>query len=141
MTDLSITIEKRIEAPIDKVFDAWLNPITLAKFMQPAPDMPDSPTTTDARVGGRFEIIMHVGENQIPHRGEYLEIDRPHKLSFTWESPASLDDSVVTLSFSAVENKATNIVLTHVKFIDEERRSNHEGGWSRILTGLNHILQ
>ncbi len=34
----------------------------------------------------------------------------------------------------------TNISLSHIKFIDEEARSNHEGGWGHILETLNTII-
>jgi len=34
----------------------------------------------------------------------------------------------------------TNIELTHVRFIDEERRSNHEGGWHNILNKLADVI-
>ena len=33
--------------------------------------------TCDPRVEGRFEILMRVGDNEVPHTGSYLEIDRP----------------------------------------------------------------
>ena len=39
MTDLKVNIEKIIHAPIDKVFDAWLNPKMLSKFMRGLPDI------------------------------------------------------------------------------------------------------
>lgn len=122
------------------VIDAWLEPTVLAQFMKPAPNMKPSPTTNEPRVGGRFEILMNVGDDQVPHIGTYLEIDRPNRLVFTWESPASLDDSTVTLNFAALDDNKTSIELTHVRFIDEERRSNHEGGWSNILNSLNEVL-
>lgn len=136
MTELTVSIEKTIAAPIEKVFEAWLDPKILSQFMLPMAGMECPQATTDARPGGSFEIIMQVGENKIPHTGKYLEIDRPNKLVFTWESPASTDGSVVSLDFSAVSDKQTNIKLTHTRFIDEETRSNHESGWGNILNAL-----
>lgn len=140
MTDLTVNISKTIAAPITKVFDAWLDPITLAKFMLPMPGMERSQVENEAREGGSFTIVMQVGDNKIPHTGKYLEIDRPKKLAFTWESPESADDSVVTLNLTELSDGKTNIELTHVKFIDEKRRSNHEGGWGNILSALNEVV-
>ena len=140
MTDLTVHVTKTIHAPIERVFDAWLNPETLSQFMLPMPGMPQPQTEIDAREGGNFTIIMQVGDNKIPHTGKYLEISRPDKLVFTWESPFSTDGSIVTLKFSDLGGNKTCVELTHLKFIDEESRGNHEGGWGNILESLNKIL-
>jgi len=140
MTDLTVNVTKIIHAPIEKVFDAWLNPETLSQFILPMLGMPQPQVETDAREGGKFKIIMQVGNNKIPHTGRYIEINPPNKLVFTWESPFSTDGSTVTLKFNDVGENRTNIDLTHIKFIDEERRENHEGGWGNILESLNDIL-
>lgn len=139
MTDLTVSLNKEINAPITKVFDAWLDPKTLSQFILPMPGMENSEVTNNVREGGNFEIIMKVGDEKIPHTGKYLEIDRPKKLVFTWVSPASLDDSTVTLNFTEIESNKTKIELTHIRFIDEEHRSNHEGGWSNILDELSRV--
>ena len=140
MTELTVNVSKIIDAPITAVFDAWLDPSALAKFMQPMPGMDDSVVKNEAHEGGAFTIVMQVGENKIPHTGKYLKIDRPQKLAFTWESPESIDDSVVTLHFTELEDGKTNIELIHEKFIDEKRRSNHEGGWGNILSKLQEVM-
>jgi len=140
MTDLTVKVAKIIHAPIETVFDAWLNPETLSRFILPMPGMPQPETETDACEGGRFTITMHVGNDRVPHTGKYLEISRPNKLVFTWLSPFSTDGSTVTLMFSELNENETNVELTHVKFVDEESRSDHEGGWGNILDKLNDIL-
>ena len=141
MTDLTINIHKTINAPIEKVFDAWLNARMLSKFMRGMPDMPESDVETDAREGGNFTIIMHYRGEKIPHTGKYLEISRPDKLVFTWASQYSVvDNSTVTLNFTRIDDNKTNISLSHVKFIDEESRSGHEEGWSNILDKLNEVM-
>ncbi|MGI9227291.1 MAG: SRPBCC family protein [Gammaproteobacteria bacterium] len=140
MTDLTVNLKKVIQASIEDVFDAWLNPETLSKFILPMPGMPEPQTQNEAYEGGSFSIIMHVGEDKIPHTGKYLEIRRPNKLVFTWESPFSTDNSTVTLNFTALDEDKTNVELTHIRFIDEENRTDHEGGWSNILDKLNEVM-
>ena len=141
MTELKVNIEKIINAPIDKVFDAWLDPKMLAKFMRGLPEMTETDVEIDAREGGRFTFTMNLGDEKIPHTGKYLEIRRPDKLVFTWESQYSVvDNSTVTLKFTKIDDHKTNISLTHVKFINEEARSGHEEGWSNVLNALNAVM-
>ncbi|MEM7206181.1 MAG: SRPBCC domain-containing protein [Pseudomonadota bacterium] len=139
MTELTVDISRTINAPIKTAFDAWLDAKTLATFMLPTPGMRQPKVTLDAREGGSFEIIMYVAEREIPHSGNYIEISRPHTLAFTWASQYSLDDSVVTLTFSKLDEKRTHVNLKHVKFISEEERADHEDGWGSILDSLNDL--
>jgi uncharacterized protein YndB with AHSA1/START domain len=140
MNDLVLSVNKAINAPIEKVFDAWLDAKMLAKFILPMPGMPEPEVKNDPKQGGNFTIIMHVGENDIPHTGEYLEVSRPNKLVFSWVSPFSSDDSIVTIDFIKLADNVTEVKLTHVRFIDEEARSDHEGGWTNILEALNGLI-
>ena len=139
MNDLICKLSRVINAPIDKVFDAWLDPQLLSRFMLPMPGMPQPKIEVDGRVGGRFTIYMDVGEKIIPHSGTYLELDRPNRLVFSWESPFSTDGSTVTLEFTAQNKVKTRLELTHVRFIDEETRDNHEIGWGNILAALDEL--
>ena len=141
MTDLKVNIEKIIHAPIGKVFDAWLDPKTMSKFMMGMPDMPDSDVENDPREGGSFTINMHYRGEELPHTGQYLEISRPDKLVFTWVSRhSSADNSTVTLHFTKIDEGKTNVSLVHVRFVDEESRSGHEAGWGCILDKLDEII-
>ena len=141
MTELKVNIDKIIHAPIEKVFDAWLDPKIMSKFLSACtPGHPDSEVQNDAREGGKFTIIMHVGEEKLPHTGVYLEIKRPDKLVFTWKSHVSLDDSRVTLNFTRAGAHQTKVSLLHVKFIDEEKRAMHEAGWGTILDQLDKVM-
>ncbi|RLA12703.1 MAG: SRPBCC domain-containing protein [Gammaproteobacteria bacterium] len=141
MNNLACHVTQVIDAPLERVFDAWLNPEMLSRFMLPMPGMPEPKTEVDGRQGGRFTIHMEVGEEVIPHSGTYLEIDRPNRLVFSWESPFAADGSTVTLEFSAQDSDSTVLMLTHERFIDEESRNNHEAGWGCILKLLGEICR
>jgi len=49
MNELTLSIIKTIHAPIEEVFDAWLDPKTLSKFMLPMKGMPEPDVVTDPR--------------------------------------------------------------------------------------------
>ncbi len=139
MTDLSLTTSRTISAPPARVFDAWLDPAMLARFMTPGPGMTVPSAEADPVEGGRFAIVMKAGDNEIPHAGTYLKIDRHSQLVFTWESPFSVEGSTVTLDLAEVEG-GTAVTLTHIKFPSEESRDNHLGGWDGILGALDTAL-
>lgn len=139
MTELTCKVSRTIAAPPEAVFNAWLDPTMLAKFMIPGEGMTVPKAEVDAREGGRFDIVMAGDEKEIPHGGEYKVI-RPHsQIVFTWESPFSTDGSTVTLDFLPAGD-GTEVTLTHVKFPDEQSRDNHEAGWTRILGELDTAL-
>ena len=82
MSDLTLSVSRAINAPIEKVFDAWLDPKMLTQFILPMSGMPQQEVENKPQQGGSFTIVMHVGDNEIPHTGEYLEVSRTDKLVF-----------------------------------------------------------
>ncbi|MFM2355419.1 MAG: hypothetical protein RLZZ528_1155 [Pseudomonadota bacterium] len=138
MTDLTLTARRIIKAPPERVFNAWLDPAMMMKFMSPGPDVHVSEARADARVGGRFLVVM-VADRDLPHEGTYTEITRHSRLAFTWESPWSAPDTLVTIDFTPVPG-GTDVVLTHVKFLSEESRDGHFKGWTGILEKLEAAM-
>jgi uncharacterized protein YndB with AHSA1/START domain len=93
----------------------------------------------DVRVGGRFAVVM-VGDGiRLRHTGEYLTIDPPNRLSFTWISPYTGDrPSVVTVELERSDD-GTLIVLTHER-LPAAQVDPHGRGWSSILEQLAAAL-
>ncbi len=139
MTELTLTVERKIKAPQADVFNAWLNPEMLRQFMMPAAGMSVPKASSDPKEGGRFEIIMLAGEKEMPHAGTYRQISPHTRIVFTWESAFSVDDSTVTLTFAPAD-EGTHVILTHVRFSDAKTRDNHQGGWTSILEALDTTL-
>ena len=139
MNDLELTVTRTIPAPRKAVFDAWLDPATLAVFMKPEGAMEDARVTVDPKVGGAYEIVMIAGEKEIPHRGTYSVIEPHDRLVFTWLSEWTVPDSTVTLTFEDVDG-GTKVTLHHVGFPNEDARNGHEGGWTAILSALEQAV-
>lgn len=139
MTELSLNVSRTIKAPIESVYGAWLDPDMLTKFMLPGEGTHVAKAETDAVVGGRFDIIMVADGKEMPHGGVYKVLDPYSRIEFTWESPFSVEGSMVTISLKEM-NGGTHIELIHIKFPDEESRSNHEHGWAAILACLDEVL-
>lgn len=87
--------------------------------------------------GGTFRVMMRDG---VEATGEFLEIDPPRKLVFTWgwahgdTVPPGSTRVVVTL---APEGNGTCVVLRHYGLPDGQQRSGHHQGWTLYLGRLN----
>ena len=134
-TELSLTLERQIKAPVEKVYEAWLDPKTLIRFMSNCQGISLTKAETDPRIGGRFLLVMNNGTRDIDHSGTYLELVPYSRIAFTWESPFSMEGSRVTLDL-APKADGTLLTLTHVRFANESSRDGHRGGWTTILDGL-----
>jgi uncharacterized protein YndB with AHSA1/START domain len=134
----TLTVEREIPGPIDAVFDAWLEAATMVRWMTPAPDI-SVEAASDPVVGGRFRVVMKGRGQEIVHTGEYLVIERPTRLVFTWQSePAG--DTLVAVDFTRVGDRRTLVTLTHERFPTAEQRDLHRGGWTALLETLARVM-
>ena len=135
-----IVVRRTIPATVEELFDAWLDPESLAQWMLPG-DHQRNTVSVDARVGGAFEIVMHHQNGSKRHYGEYRVIERNKKLVFTWYSDATHHtETLVTVEFNAASAN-TEIVLTHERMPDHEAGVGHTRGWTRALELLGDFLK
>jgi uncharacterized protein YndB with AHSA1/START domain len=135
--EYTVTVQREIAAPADDLFDAWLDAQSLGSWLRPS-GVRETRAETDPRVGGAFRIVMVDDESADVHTGTYREIDRPHRLVFTWSSPATrFRDSVVTVTFQPASNSSTIVEIHQVGLPDEEARASHHAGWSDALRELD----
>lgn len=129
-----LVVRRFIPVPRERVFAAWLDPASLAQWMRPGKTT-DAKAEVDPRVGGKFRIVMVQERGEFEHTGEYLAIEPPARLSFTWISQATdLRPTVVTIDF--VERDAgTELILTHRRLPASQIES-HRRGWTDIMQKL-----
>ncbi len=79
-------------------------------------------------------------ESSDVHTGTYREIDRPHRLVFTWSSPSTqFRDTTVTVTFQPTPKGGTLVEIQQTGLPDEDARASHHGGWSDALRELSEI--
>ena len=134
-----LTITKHLPAPRDEVFAAWTNPDHLKNWISPVGTA--SVPVLEPRKGGRFQIDMHGEDVTYVHTGEYLEVDAPERLVFTWISDGTEQQpSVVTIELAEADG-GTLLTLTHVKLPSADAATKHTGGWTAIVDQLAARLE
>ena len=131
-SNTKVTVRRQIEASAEELFDAWLDPASLALWMCPD-GIARSTAKVEAYVGGTFEILMISAEESFLHTGVYKVIDRPRLLVFTWISAATKQkETLVTVEFRAGD-QTTEVIVTHEQLPDKDAIPSHRDGWSRAL--------
>ena len=133
----TVVVERFVPAPPAAVFGAWLDPQALARFMCACDGTFKAATaTTDPRPGGRFSILMRVGEQELPHQGVYEIIDANTLLVFSWHSHIAGPGSRVRLTFKPNGANGTHLRLEHEGLDGRSAKEAHRGGWTSILESL-----
>ncbi|PTY05161.1 ATPase [Opitutaceae bacterium EW11] len=132
-------VQRQFPVPAERVYDAWLDPNLLGRWMF-GPNVRDEKIvrlSIAPRVGGRFSFVVDRGGREIDHVGEYLEMERPRRLVFSWATSDDLSEvSRVILEIEALEAKCV-VTLTHemnpkwAAFTDKAA-----GSWKQMLDVL-----
>jgi uncharacterized protein YndB with AHSA1/START domain len=135
------TVTHRFEATPEQVFDAWLDPKVAPRFLFATPTGEMIVCEIDARVGGRFDLTERRPDmGDVKHVGEYLEIERPRRLVFTFGVPQfNPDMSRVEVEIRAV-GTGCELSLTQRDAPDEWAERSREG-WTKIVASLEGALQ
>jgi uncharacterized protein YndB with AHSA1/START domain len=134
-----LRLSRHFNASPERVFNAWLDPQTAGQWLFATPTGKMMRVEIDARVGGKFLLVRH-DEDDVEHIGEYLEIDRPRRLSFSFRVPKySLENTRVTIDI-VPSGEGCELTLTHEAVLPEWIDRTREG-WTMILDNLSDGLQ
>ncbi|MBI3710660.1 MAG: SRPBCC domain-containing protein [Proteobacteria bacterium] len=134
-----VRVMRRFSASPERVFDAWLDPAKAGKWLFATASGQMVRVAIDARVGGSFAFVDRRNGEDIEHVGEYLEIDRPRRLVFTFRVPKFSSASTrVTVDIVAL-GAGCELTLIHEGVLPDYA-SRAEAGWTGILNGLAATL-
>ncbi len=144
MTTPIIRVTRAFDASPERVFDAWLDPLWIGRFMFGAHlrDEQVVSLTNEPRVDGQFHYKVTRQGQEIDHTGTYREIDRPRRLVFTWGVGTEQGDrSVVTIEL-APAGDGCHLTLTHRMHPDwAEYAERTQKGWTKISEDLANALR
>jgi uncharacterized protein YndB with AHSA1/START domain len=141
-TPLVLRVTRRFAASAERVFDAWLDPEKARSFLFATPSGEMVTVEIDGRVGGSFYIVERRDGDDAEHYGEYLEIDRPRRLAFTFANQkGAKNGDRVSIDIVPLQS-GCELTLTHemspewAEWADRTRQ-----GWTDIVEGLGRVLE
>lgn len=142
MTDnIKVEVSKEFKASAEQVFDAWLDPVNVGKWLFATDDGVMKQVEIDARVGGTFFIEELRGDDLAPHYGTYIEIDRPNKLVFEFTTSKEDAPSLVSIEITKTANGCHLILIHEMEAIWAEYKDMAINGWTMVLEGLGNMLK
>ncbi|WP_054712046.1 SRPBCC domain-containing protein [Bacillus sp. JCM 19041] len=150
----TLTMTRHFNVSAEHVFNAWLNPEMMKKWLFTL-EATNQKATNDPREGGTWEIIDRREGKDYRAIGEYLEMNRPKKLVFTFKMP-QFSDTVdqITVELEPLEDGCEmtfiqEIIVPHEEnWTDEdiekaliEFHNGSEHGWNLMFIGLKQLLE
>jgi hypothetical protein len=82
----TLHIRRVFNAPRERLFQAWTDPKKMTEwFCHAKPELVGQLVAMDVRPGGRYGFDISGADGKVFRvRGEYVEINVPEKLVFTW---------------------------------------------------------
>jgi uncharacterized protein YndB with AHSA1/START domain len=129
-------VERSFDAPAQAVFDAWTNPQVMRRWWHAGRDWDTAVAEADLRIGGKLRVVMRTPDGtEYGGGGEYIEIDPPARLAFSWRWDGDQNSSLIELDFHE-EDGTTRVALTHSGLPSEESAKSHTEGWQEALENL-----
>jgi uncharacterized protein YndB with AHSA1/START domain len=137
----TLRMERTFNAPAQRVFDAWTSPEVLRRWWHAEYDWETSLAEVDLRIGGAVRVVMRDPEKDVEYGGggQYLEIDPPRRLVFTWFWDGDDTRQLIEVDFEEADG-VTTVRFTHRDLWSEEAVRDHEGGWGRCFDNLERTL-
>jgi uncharacterized protein YndB with AHSA1/START domain len=144
LDQLTIEEEIHIAAPPERVFQALVEPGQLAQWWGQKGIYQSQKWTTEVRPGGKWRSEGTSERDGQQYRyevhGEYLQIDPPRLLEFTWSpSWAGPMNTVIRVELTA-SGEGTLLRLRHSGFTSAAQVQAHRG-WPQVLGWLQSFIE
>jgi uncharacterized protein YndB with AHSA1/START domain len=138
--DLIASAKQSINAPVEKVWNALIDPEAIKKYMF------GTTVTSDWKEGSSITWEGEWQGKPYKDKGTILELTPPTRLKYSHFSPLSgLADSpenyhTVTIELTDQGNQ-TRVSLSQDNNPDEQSREHSEKNWSMMLTDMKKLLE
>jgi uncharacterized protein YndB with AHSA1/START domain/DNA-binding transcriptional ArsR family regulator len=136
-----VRIERTFDASAEDVFDAWTNEEVIGRWFRPGQGWGEASAEVDLRVGGAIRVVMRDPDGTaVGAGGQYTEIERPHRLAFTWtfdDDPSN--QQMIELEFTE-QDGATTVLFVNSNISGEDRRDSQYEGWQACIDNMERVL-
>ncbi|MFS0594935.1 SRPBCC domain-containing protein [Cytobacillus horneckiae] len=150
----ALNMTRQFSVAAERVFDAWLNPEMMRKWLFTL-ESTNKIARNNPKIGGTWEIVDEREGKEYRAIGEYLVIDPPKKLVFTFKMPQFSDTvdeitvELIPLETGCKMHFTQEIVVPHEEGWTEEDINKavqefHDGsehGWNLMFMGLKQLLE
>lgn len=136
-----LEIRRTFAASAEQVFAALRDPELLREWATPDEHRTES-VEMDFREGGSYRRRIRFPDGSAHVlRGEYLEIEPPRRLVYTyrWETIPDAPDTLVEMDL-VERGSETEVRLVHSGFETGESADDHRAGWKSCLDQLANLL-
>jgi uncharacterized protein YndB with AHSA1/START domain len=136
-----VRVTRNFDEPPERVYDAWLDRGTARRFLFATPDGEMGRVEIDPRIGGRWVVVERRDGEEVEHRGEYLELERPRRIAFTLQVPKYEEGVTEVVVDIADPGAGSTVTISNTMDASlEAYRKQTEEGWRGILEGLAAVL-
>lgn len=141
----TIVAEIQIAAPPERVFSAITDPVQLLQWWGQEGMYRGTKWDVDLRPGGKYRsegVSQRDGSAFLVH-GEYLEVDPPRLLVYTWNPSWQKDLATTTVRWELKpQSGGTLVTLRHSGFgKNVQAAKNHSQGWALVLGWMQAFLE
>lgn len=130
-TETAVRREIQVAASPETLWEFFVDPEKATRWM-------GTSATLDPRPGGEYRVEVLSGNVAA---GEFVEVDRPRRLVWTWGwepgSPSSVEVGSTRIEVELVpQGDGTLLRFAHTGFADAESAGMHAEGWEHYLERL-----
>ena len=140
MTGISLEISVFINAPVEKVWDALVNPELIKKYLF------GTTAISDWQEGSSLVFKGEWNGKEYLDKGTILKIEPNKVLKYSYYSSFSnledKEENYQVLTFTlAPENNGTKLILTQENIATEESKQHSEENWKSVLKTIKNLLE
>lgn len=134
-------VSHHFRASAERVFDAWIDPSVIGKWLFVTSPAGLAQVHVDARENGQYILVDRRGGRDMIHAGAYLVIDRPRRLVLTVFVPEySRFTMRIEIAIAPVGEGCVLDLVSEVASDQFEIRDQLAEGWREMFVHLDTVV-